>query len=110
MYTGYQARVILLEELVNHRHTRALHRRKEQLMVIGTQPQFEESVVLDLSAITLRELRNALAERAALAWSLPEDVTNIDSMPFARLDVQVNDQLEAAASDLAAQSSRLLSA
>jgi hypothetical protein len=56
--------------------------------------------------VPLQTLADALAARAALARSLPDDLTHCDIMPFARLEAQVNDQLEASAAYLAAESSQ----
>jgi hypothetical protein len=54
--------------------------------------------------VPLQTLADALAARTALARALPDDLAHSDTMPFARLEALVNEQLEASAAYLAAES------
>ena len=64
-------------------------------MVSIAQPETQEITIL------LHHITDAMRERGAFALSCSADVSDVECATFARLDAEVNAQLEACATQLA---------
>ena len=73
-------------------------------MSIVAQRTDNRNVALAMSSATMQQLNEAMAERAALAQSLPDNPSESECAAFAHVDAQVQAQMEAWMLTLAASS------